>query len=312
MPHKIAVVMDPLELITPYKDTSFAFLLEAQARGLECHVIEPSDLWLHNGEPWALCQSVSLQDNKENWFQTRDEFILPLSDFDIILLRKDPPFDMNYVYLTYLLELAEAQGVKVYNQPASVRDANEKLFCAWFPQCCPDTLVTSHIELIDEFVDEHKRCVIKPLDGMGGRGIFKLDHDDKNRGAIIDTVTEQGQKLVMVQPFLDAIEQGDKRIILVHGEPVPYGLSRIPKAGDFHGNLALGAKGEVTELTERDYWLAQQVAPQLIDMGLWFVGLDVIGDYITEINVTSPTCAREISAQTGINICGQFLDHLME
>jgi glutathione synthase len=311
MQNKLAVVMDPIASITPYKDTSFALLLEAQLRDQDIYTIEQENIWLQDGEPWALCQSMHVQDNNDNWFVKKDEFILPLEEFSIILLRKDPPFDMNYVYLTYMLELAEAKGVKIYNRPASVRDANEKLFCSWFPNCTPPTLVTQQIDLIQEFVDEHQQCVIKPLDGMGGKGIFRLNQDDENRNVIITTATKSGHELVMVQPFLDAIRQGDKRILLVKGEPIPYALARIPAKGEFHGNLALGATGEVVKLTEHDYHLCHQVSTELVDMGLWLVGLDVIGNFITEINVTSPTCAREIAAETGINISAQFLDHLI-
>lgn len=309
---KFAVVMDPIEFIKPYKDTSFAFLLEAQVRGYDIHIIEPQDIWLQNGQPWALCQSLTVEDNRDTWYYAKNEFILPLSDFDCILLRKDPPFDMNYVYLTYMLELAEAQGVKVYNRPASVRDANEKLFCAWFDDVTPDTLVTQQIDLIQEFVDEHQHCVIKPLDGMGGRGIFRLSHNDVNRNVIISSATKNNQELVMVQPFIDAISAGDKRILLIKGEPIPFTLARIPAEGEFHGNLAAGARGEVQTITDTERQLCAAVKDELIDTGLWFVGLDVIGNYITEINVTSPTCAREIAQETGINIAGQFLDVLLD
>lgn len=306
----IAVIMDPIDQITPHKDTSFALLLEAQNREWNCFVIEPQDVWLQDGMCWGHCQQVIVQDDDHDWYQSPDEVIKPLSDFDIILIRKDPPFDMNYIYLTYLLELAEAQGVVVANHPASIRDANEKLFCSWFPQCCPPSIVTSIPEVIQDFVDQHGQTVIKPLDSMGGQGIFRLNAKDDNRNVIIETSTNAGQKPVMVQQYIDAIRQGDKRILLINGEPVPYGLARIPPEGEFHGNLRAGAKGVGFELSERDYWIAEQVGPQLKEMGLFFVGIDVIGSFLTEINVTSPTCAREISREFDINICEQLLDVL--
>ena len=306
----IGVVMDPIENITPHKDTSFALLLEAQSRGWNCFVIEPQDIWLQDGIPWGHCHQVIVKDDENDWFQSPDDAIKALSEFDIILVRKDPPFDMNYIYLTYLLEHAEAQGVVVANNPASIRDANEKLFCSWFPQCCPPSIVTSIPEVIQDFVEQHQQTVIKPLDSMGGRGIFRLNHDDDNRNVIIETSTHSGQQPVMVQQYIDAIREGDKRILLINGEPVPYGLARIPPEGEFHGNLRAGAKGVGFELSDRDRWIAEQVGPQLKEMGLYFVGIDVIGSYLTEINVTSPTCAREISAQYNINICGQLLDVL--
>lgn len=306
----IAVLMDPIENIKPYKDTSFAFLLEAQLRGWQTFVIEPQDLWLQDGMTWASCRHITVQDHEQDWFSVKDEPIKPLTDFDIVLMRKDPPFDMHYIHLTYLLEIASEQGVLVANNPTSLRDANEKLFCAWFPQCCPPTLVTSQAEVIQDFVEQYENTVIKPLDSMGGRGIFRLNHDDDNRQVIIESSTQGGNQMVMVQQFIDAIREGDKRILLVNGEPIPIGLARIPPDGDFHGNLRAGARGQAFELSERDFWIAEQVAPQLQELGLSFVGIDVIGPYLTEINVTSPTCAREISAASGINIAGQYLDFL--
>ncbi len=305
-----AVIMDPIDQINPSKDTSFAMLLEAQARGWNCFVIEQQDIWLQDGTCWGHCKEVVVKDDNQDWYHSPDEVIKPLSDLDIIMVRKDPPFDMNYIYLTYLLELAEAQGVTIANHPASIRDANEKLFCAWFPQCCPPTLVSSTPEVIQDFVDQHTHTVIKPLDGMGGRGIFRLNADDENRNVIIETSTQEGKTPVMVQQYIDAIREGDKRILMINGEAVPYGLARIPPQGEFHGNLRAGAKGVGFKLNERDLWIAEQVGPQLKEMGLLFVGLDVIGTYLTEINVTSPTCAREISAEFDIDICGQLLDVL--
>ena len=305
-----AVIMDPIDQITPEKDTSFALLLEAQSRDWNCFVLESQDVWLQDGMCWGHCQQVVVKDDNNDWYHSPDDVIKPLSDFDIILIRKDPPFDMNYIYLTYLLELAEAQGVIVANHPASIRDANEKLFCSWFPQCCPPTIVSSIPEVIQDFVDQHEQTVIKPLDGMGGRGIFRLNANDDNRNVIIETSTNDGHKPVMVQQYIDAIRQGDKRILLINGEPIPYGLARIPPEGEFHGNLRAGAKGVGFELNERDLWIAEQVGPQLKEMGLFFVGIDVIGSFLTEINVTSPTCAREISREFDINICEQLLDVL--
>ncbi len=307
---KLAVIMDPIEKIDVSHDTSFALMLEAQQRDWEVYYLQGRDIWLQEGIVWARMQKLILDDNSENWFEIEDNFVQPLNEMDCILMRKDPPFNLGYIYLTYLLEQVEAHGVMVLNRPKSLRDANEKLFTTWFPHCCPKTLVSSHKTVIQEFVEDNLNCVIKPLDGMGGSSIFKLDHNDPNMNSIIDSVTKLGTEHVVVQEFIPEIAQGDKRIFLINGEPAPFALARIPSANDFRGNLAAGGHPSIIELSERDYWIAEQIAPKLCEMGLVFVGLDVIGDYLTEINVTSPTCAREIEAETGFSATAKLFDYI--
>jgi glutathione synthase len=305
---KIAVVMDPITSINPPKDTTFAIMLEAQRRGWEIYILEQQDLWLLDGVVYSRTDRVTLYDDSEHWFDITDELITELSQFDIILMRKDPPFNTEYIYTTYLLELAEAKGAKVFNKPQSLRDANEKLFTAWFPQCTPPTLVTRNAEQLREFIATHHDAVLKPLHGMGGGSIFRLQQGDPNINVVIETLTVDGTAYIMAQKFIPEISKGDKRIILINGEPVPYGLARIPKAGEIRGNLAAGGTGVGVELTDRDRWICSQVGPTLREKKLILVGLDIIGDYLTEINVTSPTCVREIEKIYGINICAQILD----
>lgn len=309
---KNGVLMDPISGINIKKDTSFALLLAAQARGWQNFVIEPKDIWLQDGIVWGRMQQVSVFDDVKSWYEVNDIVVQPLADLDLLLMRKDPPFNMNFLYLTYLLEQAEAQGLPVFNKPSSLRDANEKLFTAWFPQCCPKTLVTSQENLILEFLENVDSAVIKPLDGMGGRGIFRLSIDDQNRSAIIETVTARGNQKVMVQQFIPEITNGDKRILMIDGKPVSHVLARVPAKDDFRGNLAAGATGEGRTLTDRDFWICDQVGPKLREKGLLFVGLDVIGDYLTEINVTSPTCVRELDEQFGLDIGSDLLDAIEE
>lgn len=308
---KLGMLMDPIKQIHVEKDTSFAILLAAQARGWENYYLEPQSIWLQDGICWGRMQKITVQDDPVNWFQLEDPIEQPLVDLDIFFMRKDPPFTMQYVYLTYLLEQAQHQGLTVINNPVSLRDANEKLFTAWFPQCCPKTLVTSQMDLIKEFVRNEKIAIIKPLDGMGGHSVFKASAQDPNLSVIIETLTDQGRRLVMAQHFIDKIREGDKRILLINGEPVPFALARIPHKHDFRGNLAAGAIGEGRELTERDFWICEQVGPTLREKGLIFVGLDVIGDYLTEINVTSPTCVRELDRLFQLDIAGQLLDSVL-
>lgn len=307
---KIGILMDPISDIHVYKDTSFAMLLAFQTRNYELYYMEASDIFLQNGEVHAFMRRLRVKDNTSFWFELNDSHVQSLDKLDILLMRKEPPFNMSYIYLTYLLELAEKKGLLVVNKPASLRDANEKLFASWFPQCIPRTLVTSHKELLQKFLQEQKEIIIKPLGGMAGKSIFRLTTRDPNALVIIDIMTANGKRLVMAQKFIAAIKNGDKRIILINGEPVPYSLARIPAEGDFRGNLAAKARWEGRELTDRDRWICQQVAPILRQKGLWFVGLDVIGDYLTEINVTSPTGIRELETQFKINIADQFVDFL--
>lgn len=302
--------MDPIFNIHIYKDTSFAMLLAFQKRNYELYYMEASDVFLRNGKVHAFMRRLKVKDNPCSWFELNDSRTQSLSELDVFLMRKDPPFNMSYIYLTYLLELAEKEGLLVVNKPASLRDANEKLFISWFPQCTPKTLVTSRKELLQTFLQEQKEIIIKPLGAMAGKSIFRLATQDPNVLIVIDIMTANGKRLVMAQQFVAAIKDGDKRIILINGEPIPYALARIPAKGDFRGNLAARAKWEGRKLTNRDRWICQQVAPTLRQKGLWFVGIDVIGDYLTEINVTSPTGIRELEAQFKINIADQFVDFL--
>jgi len=301
-------VMDPISAINIKKDSSFAMLLAAQAKGWKLQYMEQQDLYLSQGKVMASMRDLQVNDDAENWYQLGEPKTRRLSELDAILMRKDPPFDMEYIYSTYLLEQAQSEGVLVVNPPQSLRDANEKLFTAWFPQCCPPTLVTRKKSLMREFQQQHGDIIIKPLDGMGGASIFKVSQDDPNFSVIVETLTELGKKSVMVQQYLPAIKDGDKRILLINGEPVPYALARIPAAGETRGNLAAGGRGEGRPLTERDHWICQQVGPKLREKGLLFVGLDVIGDYLTEINVTSPTCIRELDRQFNLNIAGDLMN----
>lgn len=307
---KLGILMDPIQRIQIAKDTSFALLLEAERRHYEIFYMQPQDIWLQDGICWGRMRPLSVEDNAEHWFHFKEEIIQPLVDLDLFLMRKDPPFDMQYVYLTYLLEQAEAGGLRVVNKPSSLRDANEKLFTAWFPQCCPKTLVTNKMDLLMDFVLSEEKIIVKPLGAMGGESIFIVTAGDLNTHVILETMTQRETQLVMAQRFIPEVRNGDKRVLLIHGEPVPYALARIPAAQDFRGNIASGASTEGRELTDRDYWICEQVAPTLVDKGLLFVGLDIIGDYLTEINVTSPTCVRELDAFFDMNIAADFFDAL--
>jgi len=302
--------MDSIGHINIKKDTSFAMLLEAQARDWELHYMGLNDLYLRNGRAYARTRTVKVERNPLQWYQFISDQDIPLDQLDVILMRKDPPFDQEYIYATYLLERAESLGVHVINKPQSLRDANEKLFTAWFPQCCAETLVTRESSRIREFLCEQEEIILKPLDGMGGTSIFHLRLGDPNLSVILETMTELNRRYVMAQKYLPAIKDGDKRILLVNGEAVPYALARIPAKGESRGNLAAGGSAEGRKLTERDWWIANQVGPTLREKGLVFVGLDVIGDTLTEINVTSPTCVQELDKQFGLNIAGLLMDHI--
>ncbi len=305
---KLAVVMDPIGSIKIHKDSSFAMLLAAQARGWQLNYLEQGDLFVRDGQAFGRCRLLTVKDDKKGWYTLGEEQVLPLAQLDAILMRKDPPYDMEYLYTTYILELAQSQGALVVNDPRALRDANEKLFCAWFPQCTPPTLVSRRADQIKTFLGEHRDIILKPLDTMGGASIFRVTQSDPNINVIIETLTDLGRRFCMVQRFIPEISQGDKRILLVDGEPVPYALARIPAPGETRGNLAAGGRGEGRPLTERDLWICQQLAPVLRERGLMFVGIDVIGDYLTEINVTSPTGIRELDAQFGLDIAGQLMD----
>jgi glutathione synthase len=309
---RLGVLMDPIANIHIEKDSTFAMLLAAQHRNHEIYYLTPDAIWLENGIPFGTMQSLHVSDNAKHWYDLSNTQTQPLTHLDALLMRKDPPFNIDYVYLTYLLELAEKKGLLVINKPASLRDANEKIFASWFPQCCPKTLVTMKASLIKQFIRDHKEVVIKPLGAMAGQSIFRLQANDSNISVVIETMTKGETHLVMVQQFIPEIKNGDKRIILINGEPIPYALARIPAADDFRGNLAAGATGEGRPLTERDRWICQQVGPTLREKGLWFVGLDVIGDYLTEINVTSPTGIRQLDQQFGLDIGGQLIDFISQ
>jgi glutathione synthase len=305
---KLGVVMDPIGSINIKKDSTFAMLLEARARGWDVLYMEQADLSLAGGRALGRTRPLEVRDDPAGWFDLGPPTRRPLADLDVVLMRKDPPFDMEYIYCTYLLELAEREGTLVINAPAGLRDANEKLFCGWFPDCLPPTLVTRNHQEIKDFLAEHGEVVVKPLDGMGGSGVFRLAHGDLNTNAILETLTGHGARFAMAQRFVPEISAGDKRILLVDGEPVPHALARVPQDGDFRGNLAAGGRGVGVDLSERDHWICAQVAPELRRRGLVFVGLDVIGDYLTEINVTSPTCIRELDREYGLNIAGLLMD----
>ncbi|MCG3201416.1 MAG: Glutathione synthetase [Gammaproteobacteria bacterium] len=305
---RLGVVMDPIGEIKIAKDTTFALLLAAQARGWILHYMEMADLSLSDGVAHARTRLLTVNDDPAGWYRFGETRSMPLTELDVVLMRKDPPFDMEYVFSTYLLEQAERAGVLVVNRPASLRDANEKLFTAWFPQCCPPTLVTRRDRQIRGFLREHGDIVVKPLDGMGGTSIFRLRDGDPNTGVIIETMTRNEERYVMAQRFIPEIVEGDKRILMIDGEPVPYALARIPAPGETRGNLAAGGRGEGRALGDRDRWICAQVGPVLRERGLLFVGLDVIGDYLTEVNVTSPTCLRELESIYGIDIKSNVLD----
>jgi len=305
---KLGVVMDPISEITVKKDSTLAMLLAAQARGWSLEYMELKDLYLSDGICHGRMRPVTVRDDPEDWFDLGDAQTRPLSELDVVLMRKDPPFDMEFIYATYLLERAEQSGVLVINKPQSLRDANEKMYTAWFPQCCPPTLVTREMSRLYEFLSVEKTIIVKPLDGMGGASIFRATEGDANTNVIFETMTLHERRFIMAQRFLPEIRDGDKRVLLINGEPVPYALARVPAEGDARGNLAAGAKGVGVELSERERWIASQVGPVVREKGLLFVGLDVIGDHLTEVNVTSPTCIRELDAIYGLDIGGQLMD----
>ncbi len=305
---KLGIVMDPISSINIKKDTSFAMLLEAQSRGWELYYMEMNSLYLDTGTAKANAKLLSVEEDPEKWFDFHGDVTIDLDELDVILMRKDPPFDTEYIYATYMLERAEEKGTLIVNKPQSLRDCNEKLYTAWFPELTPETLVTRDAKLIRDFYAKHHDIIIKPLDGMGGTSIFRVKENDANLGVIIETLTENGQRYCMTQTFLPEIVDGDKRILIVDGEPMPYCLARIPRRGETRGNLAAGGYGEPRPLTESDWAIARTVAPELKKKGLIFVGLDVIGSHVTEINVTSPTCVKEIEAVYPVKITKALMD----
>jgi glutathione synthase len=303
MAYRLGVVMDPIEDITPYKDTTLALLLEAQQRGYEIHYFTMSDLFVSAGTGYAHGRRLTVADDNQHWFEYASEStVLPLSELDVILMRKDPPFDTEYIYATYILELAENQGTLVVNRCAALRDVNEKMAINRFAHLCGPTLVARRAADFKRFIAEHKDVVLKPLDGMGGARIFRVVQGNDNTSVILEVLTEHGTNYAMAQAYLPEIKDGDKRVLLVDGETVGYALARVPAEGELRGNLAAGGRGVGRKLTDSDKAIAAEVGPYVRDKGLLFVGLDVIGDKLTEINVTSPTCVRELDQQFGINI----------
>ncbi len=307
---KIAFVLDPLDSIKTYKDSSYAMMREAAGRGHALAVLQQEDLIWRDGRVLGYARDLSLASDDKHWYRVGDKKPVSLESFDAVLMRKDPPFDMEYIYSTYLLELAEKQGALVVNSPRAVRDHNEKLAIAKFAQFTVPTLVTRVEPLIRDFLAEHGDIILKPLDGMGGTSVFRLHSQDPNIGVVIETLTHYGRRTVMAQRFIVEIAKGDKRVLVIDGKPVPYSLARIPKQGETRGNLAAGATGVAQPLTTRDREIAEAVGPELKAQGLMLVGLDVIGDYLTEVNVTSPTCMREIADQTGFNVAALMIDAL--
>lgn len=307
---KVAVVMDPIESIKPYKDSTFAMLLEAQRRAHYIHYLLPNSLYVLDGEPYAQAAELTVQDKTSDWFSISSFSDMNLCEFDVILMRKDPPFNMQYIYTSYALELAEKKGTLVINRTSALRNLNEKFSIANFPQCCAPTLITANRNKINDFIYEHSEVVVKPLDAMGGESIFKLSLNEPNVRSILDHLTNSGEISIMVQRFIPQITEGDKRILIINGEPIPYALARIPAAGEFRANLAVGGKGQGVPLSDQDRQICTEIKASLVENGILFAGIDVIGPYLTEINITSPTCIRELDSQYGLNISGILFDQI--
>ena len=305
---KLGIVMDPIGSIKVHKDSSFAMLLAAQKRGWELFYMEQDDLFLDDSRCHATMQKLSVRDEARDWYSLSEERTAAVDELDVILMRKDPPMNMEFIYSSFLLERAEAQGVLVVNSPAAIRDASEKLYTAWFSKCCPPTRVSRDAVRLKQFLAEHGDIIVKPLDGMGGASVFRIQEDDPNLNVILETITANGRTSAMAQRYIPEITEGDKRILMINGEPFPHALARIPASGETRGNLAAGGRGVGVDLSERDRWICDQVGPALREQGLMFVGLDVIGDYLTEINVTSPTCIRELDTLYNADIAGQLMD----
>lgn len=304
----IGIIMDPIESISYKKDTTLALMDAAQRKGWQLYYMEQSDLALEQGQAMARIAPIKVFMDPDHWFERGEYEYRPLSDMNIVMMRKDPPFDNEYIYSTYILERAEQQGSLIINNPQSLRDCNEKVYATAFPDCCPEGLVTRNAEQLKAFHKKHKDVIFKPLDGMGGSSIFRLKEDDPNVSVIIETLTNFGHEMIMAQKYLPEISKGDKRILMIDGVPVDHCLARIPSSGETRGNLAAGGQGVTQPLSDRDRWIAEQVGPYLKEKGLVFVGLDVIGDYLTEVNVTSPTCVREISRDSGLDVSMMLMD----
>ena len=307
---KFAFVIDPVSKLKAYKDSSVAMMREAAQRGHQIYVLRQQDLLLRDQQVLAFAKSLRVSKDNASWFELSAATVTSLAMFDAVLMRKDPPFDTEYLYTTHLLELAVAQGARVFNRPAALRDFNEKLAIARFPQFTVPTLVSRRADVIKAFIAEYQDVILKPLDGMGGAGIFRVSHEGVNLNVIIETLTQLETRTIMAQRYIPAISAGDKRILLINGEPVPYALARIPAKGETRGNLAAGGRGVAQPLSVRDREIATTLGSELRELGLFLVGLDVIGDYLTEINVTSPTGLVEISQQTDCNVAGMLIDAL--
>ncbi len=305
---KLAVVMDPISGINFKKDTTLAMLNAAQTRGWSLFYIEQRGLYLENGKAMALMHDLTVKMDPAGWYQLKEPRRTSLAELDVILMRKDPPFNREYIYSTYILEQAEREGVLVVNKPQALRDFNEKVATALFPHCCTDVLVTRNKELLTDFYKSHGDVIFKPLDGMGGTGVFRIKPGDPNVSVIIEMLTEYGNRQIMAQTFIPQITAGDKRILMINGESVGYALARIPALNETRGNLAAGGTAKGVELSNRDRWICEQVGPTLRNHGLYFVGLDVIGDYLTEVNVTSPTCVRELDLAFNLDIAGDLMN----
>lgn len=310
---KILFIIDPIESLSLYKDTSFAFMLEAQHRKYEIYYCEQKHLYYHQQDVLADIFRITVENTPEEAIHCiQEEKAFSLSSFDVVLMRKDPPFNLQYIYTTYLLEIVEKKNVLIVNRPKSLRDCNEKMFALTFPHCTPTLVVSSQKAKLQDFIQTQSQCVLKPLDGMGGREVFLSNAKDPNLSVIIETLTKNQTTPIMVQQFIPEITEGDKRILLINGYPIDYALARIPSKGEIRGNLAAGGSGIAVALTDRDRWICEQIGPTLREKGLHFVGIDVIGNYLTEINVTSPTCVREIDKAFNLNISALFWDHVVE
>jgi glutathione synthase len=305
---RLGIIMDPIDKINPKKDTTLGMIVSALKLGWEVSYILQGNIYSADGVIRHISQTITKASfDPADWYSLAEKTDTPLTELDAVIMRVDPPFNMEYVYTTYMLEVAEKEGLLVVNRPQSLRDCNEKFFATHFPQCCPPLIVSSNPQLLRDFYERHSDIVVKPLDGMGGEAIFRVKPGDPNFSVILETLTQHGKTTIMAQKFIPQISAGDKRILMVNGKPIPYGLARIPPEGETRGNLAAGGNGVAQALGERDLWIANEIGPELVKRGLLFVGLDVIGDYLTEINVTSPTCAREIDAAYDTDITGLLM-----
>ena len=309
---KLGIVMDPIETINFKKDSTLAMMIEAQNKNHELFYMTPDSLYINSGISYAASSKVEVKNDPLGWFELEEEKLIRLSQLDAILMRQDPPFNSNYIYNTYVLEMASREGVSIFNNPRSLRDCNEKVFATEFPQCCTKHLVTSHKKLLTDFVEEHNDTVIKPLDGMGGASIFRLKKNDPNLNVILETITLHFTQKVMIQEYIPEIAEGDKRVLIINGEPMSAAIARIPAQGELRGNLAAGASAVAKSLSDRDMWICKEVGPSLVEKGLLLVGLDIIGDYLTEINVTSPTCFKEYKELCDIDVAKTFIEAVEE